>query len=92
MAFSLCAFSYGNHVILQTVTGVPPIQTAVRAKAPIQEISSGITASVPVATSQVRAQLQTGTTTVTTGLTQVQLAQRITAATTLASGGRFAIE
>ena len=73
------------------MTGVPPIQTAVRQKAPIpvQEISSGITGTVPVATSQVRAQLQTGTTTVTTGLTQVQLAQRISAATTLASGGRF---
>lgn len=76
--------------VIQTVTGTPLAQAAIRQRAPltVQEISSGtsVVGQVAGAVSQVRAQLQT--TTVTTALTPVQLAQRISAATTLASGGK----
>ena len=85
-----------NHISVeyfQTVqTGGTPMQAAIRQRAPltVQEISSGTSVVGQVAAvSQVRAQLQT--TTATTALTPVQLAQRISAATTPASGGKILI-
>jgi hypothetical protein len=68
------------------------MQAAIRQRAPltVQEISSGTSVVGQVAgaaVSQVRAQLQT--TTAPPALTPVQLAQRITAATTHASGGKI---
>jgi len=69
-----------------TQTGTPLTQAALRGR--VQEIAgTSVVGQVSPAVSQVRGQLQTSATTINTALQNVQLAQRITAATTLASGG-----
>ncbi|XP_052801568.1 helicase SRCAP-like isoform X2 [Mya arenaria] len=77
--------SAGNAATVLTVTGTPLAQATLRGR--VQEIpGTNVVGQVGAGVSQVRAHLPTSVTAVTTSLTQIQLAQRITAATTLASG------